>query len=466
MLRCGELLQGRYRVIEPLGAGSSGVVYLLEDLRCRSGCLALKELAPESLPPEEVQQFLDMFQRETDFLKSLHHKGLPRFMDSFSHGGSYYIVMEHIEGETLDVLMQRNGRPFTPREVTPWALQIAEILDYLHTRLPFPVIFRDLKPSNIMLTPGGEIKLIDFGIARYFSANKVKDTYCMGTPGFSAPEQYGSGQSDARTDIFSFGATLYFLLTNTDMTAFNFRYPGLSSCCPGIPPRFEEMILRCLSVNPGERCQSAREILDILESIIHAPAPSKGAHSIPAGIGPGWYVATAMVVILSGLFFSILYDKPFICLVSLFVFLPFSLLIMYCIDRLSRRYSLVIIFIEIMLFICAFTVIAACIVPNFLRARSSGQMSACKSNLKNLGISMDMYSTDNFGKYPLRLEQITPNYLKVLPTCASAGEATYTYERAEKPDVYTIYCKGDYHRRDRCKTNYPQYDSIHGLIEK
>ena len=276
-----NLLQGQYRILKTIGGGASGTVYLVEDLKLPHVRWAIKELNTRNFPLQEVSCALSMFEREKEILKSLNHPGVPKFIDSFSHENSHYIVMEHIEGDTLDEILKRKGVPLAPDEVIPWALQIAKTLEYLHTQLPFPVIFRDLKPSNIILSSGGKIKLIDFGIARHFRANRTKDTQSFGTPGFSPPEQYGISQSDARSDIFSFGATLYSLLTNADMTAFDFTYPPIKILAPVVPTWLAEMIMRCLSRNPGDRYHSATEIVKILEL---RARPLKKANSFTAAL--------------------------------------------------------------------------------------------------------------------------------------------------------------------------------------
>lgn len=403
MLKTGDLLRGRFIIHAPIGAGSSGIVYLAWDLKSPRVQIALKELSLGSLSPEETGESLSLFEREKNILKSLSHPGLPAYIDSFQTVSSRYLVMEYIHGETLDAIMKR--RHLSWREVFLWACQLAKILDYLHTRRPDPVIYRDLKPSNIMLAGGGRLKLVDFGIARHFRRARTRDTYFMGTPGFSAPEQYGSGQSDARTDIFSFGATLYHLLSRQDMAGLQFRFPGLGKYNRQIPPFFEAIIMRCIALNPGERYQSAAGLLDDLEKGI-------AAHNAPK-------------------------------------------------KRISLRFPT---FYEILFIIAILAILAVFLAPNFLKARTNGCLTSCKSNLKNIGTALEMYSTDNHCKYPRRLFQVTP-YLKFIPTCGTAGTQTYVYVCSKDQNCYTVYCKGTYHSTITNKANFPQYDSIQGLIE-
>jgi serine/threonine protein kinase len=409
MLNAGDQILGPYLVVKTLGEGASGCIYLVRDLRYPGAVFrALKELPGDAADRQADREINDLFERETDILGSLNHPGLPKLTDSFSLGSSRCIVMEYIEGETLQDIIMRRRHSFTPEEVIPWALQIARILAYLHGQGPCPVIFRDLKPSNIMLTAGGRIKLIDFGIARYFRSYKSRDTYFMGTPGFAAPEQYGRAQSDARSDIFAFGATLYHLLTIEDMEAFNFNHPDLARKVPDIPEWLNRLVMQCLHRNPGNRIQSAAEMVDILESLGNTRAKAGPASIAAPGMPMGivhWCAVAMMIAILAGI-----------------------------------------------------------LAPNFLRARACGSLTGCKSNTKNIGTAMEMYSSDNQGRYPLTLNQITPNYLRTLPTCPDAGKMTYAYVRREKPDNYTAYCSGNYHK-GRMAAGFPQYDAVQGLYD-
>lgn len=464
----GDLLQGRYRILESLGAGSAGTVYLVEDLNAGGTRRALKILDTMSMTPEEMADSKDMFQREIVFLKSLSHPGLPACLDSFCEGDINFLVMEYVRGETLEARMIQQGHHFDAGEVVPWALQLAEILAYLHGRSPDPVIYRDLKPSNIILTVEGRIRLIDFGIARYFKPGKTKDTYFMGTPGFSAPEQYGSGQSDARTDIFSFGATLYYLMSGEDITQFNFKFPRLSSFVPDVPPPLERMIMRCLAVNPGERYQSVKEIIDELTP----PAPRQGvAQIVPAPAGHGIFAGWYLVVFVGFVFIGRVCEDAFAynasLLVSYLLGFPVVLVIMCLVDGYLRGKSSGRILAECMMLLFIAAVLYATIIPNFLRASACGSGTGCKSNLKNIATALEMYAYDNKGEFPSKVDQVTPNYLKVIPTCGSAGENTYMYARGEDPATFTMYCRGRNHRKiygPRAE-NYPQYSSSQGLLE-
>ena len=186
-------------------------------------------------------------------------------MDFFESSGKLYLVMDFIEGETLETRIDRDG-PLTPAFALDLSLQISDVLDYLHTR-PSPVIFRDFKPANVMLTPQNEVKLVDFGIARIFRQDQASDTRALGTPGFAAPEQYGQGQSGPRTDLYAFGATLHFALSGRDPTPEPFVFPSLGQFRQDLPSELVALIESCLSLQSDGRPASAFTMKKELEKL-------------------------------------------------------------------------------------------------------------------------------------------------------------------------------------------------------
>lgn len=175
---------------------------------------AIKEMSLAMVSPEEQAQAIQNFKIEAKMLWGLSHPNLPAFTNFFAENQCYFLVMEYIDGHTLEDLLERQAAPFPERRVLRWAEQLCDVLEYLHSQNP-PIIFRDMKPGNIMLTRQGHIKLIDFGIARFFRPTRGPDTQLLGTPGYAPPEQYGTAQTDERSDIYSLGMTLFHLLTNT-----------------------------------------------------------------------------------------------------------------------------------------------------------------------------------------------------------------------------------------------------------
>ena len=185
------------------------VVYLAMNERANKQW-AIKEVRKDGVKDYDVVR--QGLIAETDILKRLNHPHLPSIIDVIDRDDTFLIVMDYIEGKSLDHWLKKDGAQ--PQEkVVEWAKQICDVLGYLHSRKP-PIIYRDLKPANVMLKPDGQIMIIDFGTAREFKETSIEDTSCLGTQGYAAPEQYGGhGQTDARTDIYTLGATMYHLLT-------------------------------------------------------------------------------------------------------------------------------------------------------------------------------------------------------------------------------------------------------------
>lgn len=278
LLAIGSVAQGRYKVLSLLGKGGMGAVYLVEDVKVFGKRWALKELLDALLPPADRAQAIQQFEIEAKMLVRLSHPNLPAIIDYFSEGGRQYLVMEYIDGETLETLLGKTAGFLPEAQVLDWATQLCDVLAYLHGQKPL-VVFRDLKPDNIMLTQAGIIKLIDFGIARSFRPGKTKDTHIMGTPGFAAPEQYGSGQTDARSDIYSLGVTLHRLLTRHDPSVQPFALPRCKSLNSNVSAHFDNVISKATERNPGQRFQTAVEMKQALPPV--ASAPSKLAPAAP-----------------------------------------------------------------------------------------------------------------------------------------------------------------------------------------
>lgn len=219
--RAQPTLQERWQIIEPLGQGGMGTVYKARDLRLSNRLCVVKKLRVDSFHPDEREQALEFFEREARMLSSLKHPNIVRIYDRFRENENYYLVMEYVEGKNLEQMLLERGEPFSEAEVTGWAITICDVLHYLHSRRP-PVIYRDLKPSNIMLDAEDGIKLVDFGIARPYREDADNTHVVSG--GYSPPEQYWGG-ADTRSDIYALGATIYFLLTGKEPVALKTSSP-------------------------------------------------------------------------------------------------------------------------------------------------------------------------------------------------------------------------------------------------
>lgn len=213
-LAVGTVLKNKYRVTRLIAGGGMAWVYEVEELRPDGKYIwAMKELRADTVDPATLEEHRKLFEQEANILVRLSHPNLPVVSAFFEDRGRSYLVMEFVHGESLEKRLQHANAPLLEGMVLDWAIQITEVLHYLHSR-PAPIIFRDLKPSNVMVTLDGSIKLIDFGIARTYKAGQRKDTITMGSENYAAPEQWGKTQTDPRADIYSLGATMYHLLTN------------------------------------------------------------------------------------------------------------------------------------------------------------------------------------------------------------------------------------------------------------
>src|SRR2546426_73177 len=216
----------RYQIISKIGEGGFGTVYKAIDLQ-QGHLVAIKEVNLQGLSPKAISEATSTFNREVSLLSNLVYPGLPRIYEHFRESDHLYLVMDFIKGETLETYLEKaQNRRLLLSEALDIGLQLCTILDYLHSQHP-PIIFRDLKPANIMRTPEGRIYLIDFGIARHFQPGKARDTIALGSPGYAAPEQYGKAQTTPHADIYSLGAVLYQLLTGRDPSESPFRFSPL-----------------------------------------------------------------------------------------------------------------------------------------------------------------------------------------------------------------------------------------------
>jgi len=270
-LSIGQILQSRYRVLRQLGQGGMAAVYLAEDLRLAGRRCAVKENAPDpNANPQALAQIRRQFQAEAGVLANLDHPNLPKVSDYFSEVGNEYIVMEYVEGENLADALARHGGPLPEKPVLLWADQVLDALEYLHGQRPNPIIHRDIKPANIILTAQGKIKLVDFGLVKLLDPNDPRTATVMkgmGTPEYAPLEQYasGAGHTDARSDIYSLGATLYHLLTNAAPLDVHQRLLDPSKMLrprqrnPALSALTEAAVLRALEVYPQARFQAAGE---------------------------------------------------------------------------------------------------------------------------------------------------------------------------------------------------------------
>lgn len=277
-----SLLHGRYRLLNQVGVGGFGEVYKALDTQHADRVVAIKQINLRGLSPQKTIEATDTFNRELHILSPLKHPNLPRIYDHFTDPDHWYLVMEFLAGETLERHLENRLRQRTYagagtpgllplEEIFALAFQLCDVLDYLHARQP-SIIFRDLKPANIMRSGSGHICLIDFGIARHFTPGRTKDTTPLGSPGYAAPEQYGRAQTTARSDLYSLGALLHHLVTGDDPSETPFQFSPLPQLSPTSlvgTRELETLIQRMVDVDSSQRPASAREVKEELQRIAY-----------------------------------------------------------------------------------------------------------------------------------------------------------------------------------------------------
>lgn len=266
MLKEGTVLDGKYEILRRIGEGGMSTVYLARNNRMNMQ-LAVKEIKNDGSKSTEI--LLKGLEREANILKDVDHPVIPRIIDIVKHGATICVVMDFVEGENLADKLKEVGC-FSQEQVIEWGLELASALKYLHSMDP-PIIYRDMKPSNVMLKPDGGVKLIDFGTAKTYDIENNADTTALGTRGYAAPEQFGDAQgrgiykTDARTDIYNLGATLYHIVTGKNPQEPPYEMVPIRQVNPLLSTGLEQIILKCTKANPNERYQSCSELIYALE---------------------------------------------------------------------------------------------------------------------------------------------------------------------------------------------------------
>src|SRR6266571_1745076 len=284
------LRDGRYELLSRIGQGGMGAVYKAADKQLDNRTVAIKEMSKAGLPAARLEEAETAFEREAKILGKLVHRNLPSIHEHFTENDRSYLVMNYIEGKTLEEYLEElGGGPLPVDQLLAWAEELCDVLGYLHTRQP-PIIFRDLKPANVMIDESGHIFLIDFGIARLFKPGQSRDTVALGSPGYAAPEQYGKAQSTPRSDIYSLGALLHHLLTGLDPSEQPFFFRPASQVNPAVSSGLEGLLQQLLEMDPERRPASAQDVLKVLRIVgqgdgdgtIHI-APKSASIFLPTG---------------------------------------------------------------------------------------------------------------------------------------------------------------------------------------
>lgn len=259
MTKVGSVIDGKYEILKQIGKGGMSFVYLSMDKRLNKQW-AVKEIRKRGNGKND-EIVINSLLAEAKMMKMLDHPALPRIVDIIEDRETIYVVMDYIEGESLDKILSEYG-PQTEEIVIDWAKQLCDVLGYLHSK---KIIYRDMKPANVMLKPEGNLKVIDFGIAREYKEQNTADTTVLGTKGYASPEHYGARQTDARSDIFTLGMTLHHLLTGVDPRSPDYMYASVRQWNPHLSDGIEAIIDKCTAISPEDRYQSCAELMYDLE---------------------------------------------------------------------------------------------------------------------------------------------------------------------------------------------------------
>lgn len=272
-LESGTLLNGRYEIVRRIGGGGMGAVYLAKDRHLGDAPRAVKEMIETHLDESQHEKAIGDFKRESLLLTSLEHPSIPTIYDYFYDdvAGRFYLVMKYISGgDFASRLRSAPGGRMDEKTVTIWGMETADVLDYLHNRRPMPIIYRDLKPANLMIDGNsGRVMLIDFGIARWVNKTEEKGVTAVGTMGYAPPELF-SGKVEPRSDVYSLGATMFHLLTGSDpqdnpLLIFDFtKNPRPRQINPSISVEMERILMRAVEYKPEGRFRSAAELRETL----------------------------------------------------------------------------------------------------------------------------------------------------------------------------------------------------------
>jgi tRNA A-37 threonylcarbamoyl transferase component Bud32 len=270
--KTGFVFRERYQIEELIGEGQLSRVYRAQDLSFQEVVkwVAIKELSPPADDPSVRETLAESFLKEARLLSALRHPFIPRFYDFFGYENRFYLVMEYIEGQDLGSILAESTSILPLERVMKWGLQLCQVLGYLHTQDPRPIVFRDLKPANVMVDLQDNVRLVDFNIARAVTVTERPSR--VGTEGYSPPEQY-HGDIIPMSDLYALGATLHHILTGVDPSGeppFSFEDRPIRQYNPEVPAGIEQVISRSLAYNPEERFSSAQAMRQALERAMNA----------------------------------------------------------------------------------------------------------------------------------------------------------------------------------------------------
>ena len=494
MLETGTVLNNTYRVVNLLGKGAMGNVYLVKKIENGSK-FVVKELLFSSETGIDPSTSREIFLRESEFMARFNHRGLPKMYGTFSENERDYIVMEYIKGKTLEEIINSSKEPVPDDKAVKWIIELAGILDYLHNSFHTPVVYRDLKPSNIIITPEGQPRLVDFGIARYYNPDRDTDTFSYGSPGYAAPEQYrGKGQTTPQSDIFGLGVILFQMLTKYDPSVKPFTWPPMQTLNPSISKELENIVKRALEREPLKRYISMKDFRETLEKYlkIHKPAPGGVPGSLPFIENVKMTILMFFFMFVPSIAVSLIVDNIFgdgreiiyyIGCQILFIIIIY-VLYMYGVFGSSGSICLQGEFLTLNLIASVLIII---ITPSYNTVKHMHLLDGCEHNLNLMAIHLEMYAQNNDGCYPPALDKILVKsgkfkpVIREIPLCPGRQDRIknfreiqenkspdYLYTVSEKLNNFTLQCNTQkVHLKSRKVSRtgcWPQYTSRDGLL--
>jgi tRNA A-37 threonylcarbamoyl transferase component Bud32 len=494
MLNAGTVLNNTYRMIKLLGKGAMGNVYLVEKIEDDSK-FVVKELLFSSETAIDPSTAREIFFRESEFMAKFNHQGLPKMFGTFTQNDRDYIVMEYINGKTLEEIINTSKKPVPVNKAIKWVIELAVILDYLHNSFHTPVVYRDLKPSNIIITPEGTPWLVDFGIARYYNPDKDTDTFSYGSPGYAAPEQYrGKGQTTPQSDIFGLGVILFQMLTKYDPSVKPFTWPPMQKLNPSISEELENIVRRALELEPLKRYISMKDFRETLEKHlkIDKPAPGRVPEPLPFIENVKMMILMFLFMFAPSILVSLVFDNIFadgreiIYYFGCQIIFIIIIYVLYMVGVFGSSGSICLQGEFLTLNLIA-AVLIAIITPSYNTAKHMHLLDGCKVNLKNMGIHLEMYAQTNDGCYPPTLDKILVKsgkfrpVIREIPLCPGRQDRIknfskfkndmsphYLYTVSEKLDNFTLQCNTQkIHLKSRKVSRrgcWPQYIPGEGLL--
>ena len=500
ILETGTILNNIYRVVKLLGKGSMGNVYLVERIKYDKK-FVVKELNFSQEAGLDISTAKEIFHREAEFMAKINHPGVPKMYGVFPLDGKDYLTMDYIEGKTLEEIINTSEGPISKENAIKWTVEIADILNYLHNSFHQPIVYRDLKPSNIIIKPDGNPVLVDFGIARYYNPDKEQDTFNYGSPGYAAPEQYkGKGRSTPQTDVFALGVILFQMVTRYDPSLKPLTFPSMRSLNDNISKELEVIVKRAIELNPLKRYISVQEFKEKLAKYANMSIEDEKPQKNPNK----WAIRSKKLAFIAGV----------IPVIIILLAIANANLIMKH-ETAVKIFSTVIWILLIIMYLCpvagiitgiiaswkarkdiycepagdgmgcniiitvVFIIISCMIIPNFLKAKVSGELCGCEINIKNIATALELYAEDNNNKYPADLNILVKEkggvpYIKTIPVCpAGSGDifplisrrtySAYEYKTSHNGNNFTIWCVNN-HVSAGTAGGYPQYSPGQGLI--